>query len=117
MNKPALFVVAAIAAFAATPSLADAPVFAAPFTSHAVLQRDCALPVWGTAQPGAIVTVALDGQRLSATADRESDETVSVAVPEGFAPVKVRFAWDDYPVCNLVNGEGLPCGPFELEIH
>ena len=28
----------------------------------------------------------------------------------------VRYAWDDYPDCNLVNGEGLPCGPFELEI-
>ena len=27
-----------------------------------------------------------------------------------------RFAWDDYPDCNLVNGDGLPCGPFELEI-
>lgn len=27
----------------------------------------------------------------------------------------VRYAWDDYPDCNLVNGDGLPCGPFELE--
>jgi len=27
----------------------------------------------------------------------------------------VRYAWDDYPDCNLVNGEGLPCGPFELK--
>ena len=37
-------------------------------------------------------------------------------MPEGFAPAKVRFAWDDYPVCNLVNGDALPCGPFELDI-
>ena len=29
----------------------------------------------------------------------------------------VRYAWDDYPDCNLVNGEGLPCGPFELKIE
>ena len=27
---------------------------------------------------------------------------------------RVRFAWDDYPVRNLVNGAGLPCGSFEL---
>ena len=43
-------------------------------------------------------------------------ETIAVAVPEGFAPAKVRFAWDDYPVCNLVNGDALPCGPFELTL-
>ena len=29
----------------------------------------------------------------------------------------VRYAWDDYPDCNLVNDDGLPCGPFELEIE
>ena len=43
-------------------------------------------------------------------------ETVAVAVPDGFAPAKVRFAWDDYPACNLVNGDALPCGPFELAV-
>lgn len=43
-------------------------------------------------------------------------ETVSVAVPDGFKAAKVRYAWDDYPVCNLVNGEDLPCGPFELPV-
>ena len=46
-----------------------APTFAAPFTSHAVLQRDCPLPVWGTAEPGATVEVALDGQKVQSTAD------------------------------------------------
>lgn len=42
-------------------------------------------------------------------------ETVIVTVPEGVKVSAVRFAWDDYPVCNLVNGEDLPCGPFQLE--
>ena len=72
MNNSASLAIAAIAASAARLCLADAPVFAAPFTAHAVLQRDCALPVWGTAQPGSAVTVALDDQRLSATADNQS---------------------------------------------
>jgi len=45
------------------------------------------------------------------------DFKVSVSIPEGFVPSRVRYAWDDYPDCNLVNGEGLPCGPFELEIE
>ena len=43
-------------------------------------------------------------------------ETVVLAVPDGLAVKKIRHAWDDYPVCNLVNGEALPCGPFELEV-
>ena len=41
---------------------------------------------------------------------------VCVSIPEGFVPTRVRYAWDDYPDCNLVNDAGLPCGPFELEI-
>ncbi len=51
--------------------------------------------------------VAADGHAVWAGASL-SGETVSVAVPEGFAPAKVRFAWDDYPVCNLVNGKVIP---------
>ncbi len=59
--------------------------------------------------------VAADGRAVWADA-AISGEIASVTVPENFTPVKVRFAWDDYPICNLVNREGLPCGPFELPI-
>ena len=43
---------------------------------------------------------------------------VRVTLPEGTegTPKKVRFAWDHYPVCNLVNGADLPCGPFEFDV-
>ena len=27
----------------------------------------------------------------------------------------VRYAWDDYPDCDLVSADGMPVGPFELE--
>ena len=43
-------------------------------------------------------------------------DKIVIAAPEGIAPRFVRYAWDDYPDCNLVNAEGLPCGTFELEI-
>lgn len=43
-------------------------------------------------------------------------KTVLLTIPEGMEPATVRYAWDDYPVCNLVGAEGLPCGPFELAI-
>jgi len=29
---------------------------------------------------------------------------------------RVRFCWADAPLCNLFDTEGLPVGPFELEI-
>ena len=59
--------------------------------------------------------VGADGKTVWAGAEI-AGETVAVAVPEGLAPAKVRFAWDDFPECNLVNGDALPCGPFELDI-
>ena len=39
------------------------------FTDHAVLQRDMPVPVWGWADPGEEVTVAIAGQTHKATAD------------------------------------------------
>ncbi len=44
-------------------------------------------------------------------------ETVEIPVPDDCRPVRVRHAWDDFPACNLVNGEGLPCGPFEFGLE
>jgi sialate O-acetylesterase len=31
------------------------------------------------------------------------------------APVAVRYAWADNPVCNLYNGAGLPAAPFRTD--
>ncbi|ESQ86576.1 hypothetical protein ABAC460_22955 [Asticcacaulis sp. AC460] len=52
----------------ATPALA-APQFAKIFTDHAVIQRDQPVTVWGTATPSQAVTVSLNGQSATATAD------------------------------------------------
>ena len=38
-------------------------------------------------------------------------------VPEGMAPTRVRYAWADAPVVNLVDGEGMPVPGFELAIN
>ena len=40
-----------------------------PFADGMVLQRGMTVPVWGTAEPGAKVTVAFAGQKVAATAD------------------------------------------------
>ena len=42
---------------------------ATPFADNMVLQRNCAVPVWGTADAGETVTVSFAGQAKSATAD------------------------------------------------
>ena len=56
-----------------------------------------------------------DGSAEAAAA--EIDRYAVLLFPKDKTPVRVRYAWDDYPDCNLVNGVGLPCGPFELEIN
>ncbi|MBQ3811821.1 MAG: hypothetical protein II839_13505 [Kiritimatiellae bacterium] len=43
-------------------------------------------------------------------------DTVFVEGQDGVhTNVCVRYAWDDYPDCNLVSADGLPVGPFELK--
>ena len=59
--------------------------------------------------------VGADGKAVWASAAIQG-ETVVVTVPAGVQPSAVRYAWDDYPVCNLVNGSDLPCGPFRLGV-
>lgn len=39
-----------------------------------------------------------------------------IAVPDGMVPTRVRYAWADAPVVNLVDGEGMPIPGFELAI-
>ena len=46
----------------------------------------------------------------------DARDTVRVSVPQGMEPVRVRYAWDDYPDCDLVSEAGLPVGPFELPV-
>ena len=46
----------------------------------------------------------------------DAPDAVRVAVPDGMAPVRVRYAWDHYPDCNLRTAAGLPVGPFELPV-
>jgi sialate O-acetylesterase len=56
-----------VAALAAGPAAAG-PLLNPVFQDHAVLQRDRPIAVWGEAQPGAEVSVELDGTHARATA-------------------------------------------------
>ena len=49
-------------------------------------------------------------------ADAKIDgDNIVVSSDEVSAPVAVRYAWADNPVCNLYNEEGLPASPFRTD--
>ena len=48
------------------------------FCEHMVLQRDIAVPVWGTATPGDTITVTFAGQTKTATADQDGKWRVAL---------------------------------------
>jgi sialate O-acetylesterase len=58
-------VAALVLVAAASVALPGAPVCPAVFSDHMVLQRDRPVPVWGTAEPGEIVTVRFAGHERS----------------------------------------------------
>jgi len=42
-------------------------------------------------------------------------DKVEVSSPEVTAPIAVRYAWADNPVCNLFSNDGLPVTPFRTD--
>jgi sialate O-acetylesterase len=68
----ACLLLALLAPLLAAPARADeAPLLAAPFGDHAVLQRDRPIPLWGRAAPGARVELAFAGHATRVRADAE----------------------------------------------
>lgn len=39
-----------------------------------------------------------------------------IPFPEGFVPYELKYAWAPFPICNLINGDGLPAAPFKLNL-
>ena len=68
--------VQAMAAGADTPTASPTPTaselsLGMPFTDNAIFQQGMAVPVWGTSQPGAKITVTFNGQTVSTTAGKD----------------------------------------------
>ncbi|MEO7932497.1 MAG: sialate O-acetylesterase [Chthoniobacterales bacterium] len=77
--KSVLFALAALTAeFLASTALADVRLPAV-FSNHLVLQKAARVPMWGWADPGEKVSIALDGRQVSeTTADPKGKWTVSL---------------------------------------
>ena len=52
---------------------------------------------------------------VNATAKIVDRDTIEVSASSVSAPVAVRYAWADNPVCNVQNREGLPVTPFRSD--
>lgn len=75
------------------PSVAMAEVRLPPIlSSHMVLQRDAAVPIWGTAAPGDKVTVKFRSQEKSATAGEKGEWIVRLDPMEAGGPDALTVA-------------------------
>ena len=64
--------------------------------------------------PTGFLIAGEDRQWKPALARLEGDRVV-VASAEVPHPLAVRYAWENFPTCNLVNGAGLPASPFRTD--
>ena len=111
------------AASVARGELSLAPVF----TSHLVLQREAALPIWGQAAPGAIVIGEFGAERCQATADATGRWRMQFSArPPSDVPATLRFSSagivreiDDVLVGDvwLCSGQSNMEWPLEKELH
>lgn len=88
------------------PALAEVQL-ASPFSDHMVLQREMAVPVWGTAAPGEKVTVAFAGQTVSATAGADGKWMVKLDSLKASAEGRnlVASAGNSVTVSDVLVGE------------
>lgn len=67
--------------------------------------------------PKAFALAGADGQYVWAAARTDGDRRIVLEVPQGMRPVKVRYAWDDFPECTVYNTDGLPSPSFMLDVE
>ena len=59
--------------------------------------------------------IAGEDKKWQPATARIEGETVIVTNPNVKSPVAVRYAWENWPTCNLYNGAGLPASPFRTD--
>lgn len=57
-----------------------------------------------------------DAKHCTFAAAAIKGETVTLAVPKGVQPTRVRYCWADGPVCTLYDTSRIPAVPFELAL-
>ncbi len=91
--RPAIRLLSLAATLVASSSALHAAVaLASPFTDHAVLQREIAIPVWGTADAGEKVTVTFDGQTKMIAAGPDGKWLVKLDAHKAGGPYDLTVA-------------------------
>jgi len=67
------------------------------------------------AAPTGFSVAGKDGVWHRASATEVSGSSVRLSSPQVSHPLHVRYGWDDFPVVNLVNAQGLPASPFRTD--
>lgn len=60
-------------------------------------------------------TIAGEDKQWKPASARIDGDKVIVSSPEVKVPAAVRYAWENFPDCNLYNGAGLPASPFRTD--
>jgi sialate O-acetylesterase len=97
---------------------ASGPLFASALSSGSSMRITFTHTHGGLlARGGCLTGFALAGaDRHFVWAEARIDgDSVLVSSPAVAAPVAVRYAWADNPVCNLYNGANLPAAPFRTD--
>jgi sialate O-acetylesterase len=92
--------------------LAQAELELAPlFSDHMVLQRDMPLPIWGWAAPGEEITVAIDAQTKTVTADAAGKWLVKLDALKVGAPrtLTIRGKTETLTINDVLVGEVWVC--------
>jgi len=77
------------------------------------LHTGAGLAAHGEAPQG--FTIAGADRKFHRAVARIEGNSVVVSSGEVAAPIAVRYAWGDSPLCNLYNKEGLPASPFRTD--
>ncbi len=99
MGKKALTRALFLGVVLASPTSSSAQMRLSPlFSDGMVIQRGVQVPVWGTAAPGAGVTVTFDGRSLAARADATGGWRVLLPARPAGGPYTLRIAGPDTTV-------------------
>ena len=81
------------------------------FADHAVLQQGMTVPVWGTAEPGEVVTVEIAGQTVSTATGADRKWLVRLAPLKAGGPLQLTISGRNKVVLSdILVGEVWVCG-------
>lgn len=93
--NPTLFILVTALCFLVTVATAESFRLGAPFTDHAVLQREMPVSVWGKASPDSRITVVFAGQKQTTLVDPKGNWSVKLAPMQAISEPQTMEIFND----------------------